>query len=98
MPDERHGSRAVPIHQTTSYQFDSTEHAANLFALSELGNISERRVFKLISAVGYYNYEISGEKLLDLLKEKRKSISLATGNKNEDSVVKPGDVQSVEEK
>ena len=56
------------------------------------------RVFKLISAVGYYNYEISGEKLLDLLKEKRKNISLAIGNINEDSVVKPVDVQSVEEK
>ena len=30
---------AVPIYQTTSYQFNSTEHAANLFALAELGNI-----------------------------------------------------------
>ncbi|MBF0374044.1 MAG: PLP-dependent transferase [Alphaproteobacteria bacterium] len=33
---------AVPIYQTTSYQFKSTEHAANLFALSELGNIYTR--------------------------------------------------------
>ncbi len=33
---------AVPIYQTTSYQFDSTEHAANLFALKELGNIYTR--------------------------------------------------------
>jgi O-acetylhomoserine (thiol)-lyase len=33
---------AVPIHQTTSFQFDDTEHAANLFALSELGNIYSR--------------------------------------------------------
>jgi O-acetylhomoserine (thiol)-lyase len=32
----------VPIHQTTSYQFRSTEHAANLFALKELGNIYTR--------------------------------------------------------
>jgi O-acetylhomoserine (thiol)-lyase len=30
---------AVPIYQTTSYQFHSTEHAANLFALKEFGNI-----------------------------------------------------------
>ena len=30
---------AVPIYQTTSYQFGSTEQAANLFSLSELGNI-----------------------------------------------------------
>ena len=28
VPDERHGSRAVPIHQTTSYVFKDTEHAA----------------------------------------------------------------------
>ena len=33
---------AVPIYQTTSYQFHSTDHAANLFALSELGNIYTR--------------------------------------------------------
>jgi len=30
---------AVPIYQTTSYQFNSTEHAGNLFALKEFGNI-----------------------------------------------------------
>ena len=33
---------AVPIYQTTSYQFDHTEHASNLFALKELGNIYTR--------------------------------------------------------
>ncbi|MAI07098.1 MAG: O-acetylhomoserine aminocarboxypropyltransferase [Alphaproteobacteria bacterium TMED87] len=33
---------APPIYQTTSYQFDNTEHASNLFALSELGNIYTR--------------------------------------------------------
>ena len=33
---------AVPIYQTTAYQFDSTEHAANLFALKQLGNIYTR--------------------------------------------------------
>ena len=33
---------AVPIYQTTSYQFNSPEHAANLFALKELGNIYTR--------------------------------------------------------
>ena len=33
---------AVPIYQTTSYQFDSTQHAADLFALKELGNIYTR--------------------------------------------------------
>jgi O-acetylhomoserine (thiol)-lyase len=32
----------VPIHQTTSFEFDSTEHAGKLFALQELGNIYSR--------------------------------------------------------
>jgi len=41
-PDPTTGSRAVAIHQTTSYQFKSTEHAANLFALKEFGNIYTR--------------------------------------------------------
>ena len=40
--DESTGSVAVPIHQTSSYQFHSTEHAENLFALKELGNIYTR--------------------------------------------------------
>ena len=40
--DETTGSVAVPIHQTTSYQFTNTEQAANLFSLSELGNIYTR--------------------------------------------------------
>ncbi len=42
VPDPTTGSRAVPIYQTTSYQFRNTEHAANLFALKELGNIYTR--------------------------------------------------------
>ena len=36
------GAVAVPIFQTTSYQFRNTEHAANLFALKEFGNIYSR--------------------------------------------------------
>jgi len=40
--DASTGSVAVPIHQTTSYQFKSAEHAANLFALKEFGNIYTR--------------------------------------------------------
>ncbi|MBT3238517.1 MAG: bifunctional O-acetylhomoserine aminocarboxypropyltransferase/cysteine synthase [Rhodospirillaceae bacterium] len=40
--DPTTGSVAVPIFQTTAYQFNSTEHASNLFALSELGNIYTR--------------------------------------------------------
>ncbi|ULQ51916.1 O-acetylhomoserine aminocarboxypropyltransferase/cysteine synthase family protein [Flavihumibacter fluvii] len=41
-PDPVTKSRAVPIHQTTSYVFDSAEHAANLFGLREFGNIYTR--------------------------------------------------------
>jgi O-acetylhomoserine (thiol)-lyase len=41
-PDPTTGSRAVPIYQTTSYQFQNSEHAANLFALKEFGNIYTR--------------------------------------------------------
>lgn len=40
--DPTTGSRAVPIYQTTSYQFRDTEHAANLFGLTEFGNIYTR--------------------------------------------------------
>ena len=40
--DEATNSVAVPIYQTTSYQFNSQEHASNLFSLKELGNIYTR--------------------------------------------------------
>ena len=41
-PDSETGSRAVPIYQTTSYVFEGTEHAANLFNLQRFGNIYTR--------------------------------------------------------
>jgi len=41
-PDPTTGSRAVPVYRTSSYVFSSTERAANLFALKELGNIYTR--------------------------------------------------------
>ena len=41
-PDAVTGSRAVPIYQTSSYVFKDTDHAANLFALKEFGNIYTR--------------------------------------------------------
>lgn len=41
-PDPTTGSRAVPIYQTTSYVFRDTDHARNLFALKESGNIYTR--------------------------------------------------------
>jgi len=42
VPDPTTGARAVPLYQTSSYVFKSTEHAANLFALKEFGNIYTR--------------------------------------------------------
>ncbi len=42
VPDPTTNSRAVPIYQTSSYTFNSAEHAANLFALKEMGNIYTR--------------------------------------------------------
>src|SRR6201995_2646425 len=41
-PDEATHARALPIYQTTSYTFNSSEHASNLFALKEFGNIYTR--------------------------------------------------------
>src|SRR5579864_1025283 len=41
-PDPTTGARAVPIYQTTSFVFKSTDHAADLFALKEFGNIYTR--------------------------------------------------------
>ncbi len=62
-PDPASGARAVPIYQTTSYVFENTRHAADLFALKEFGNIYtrlmnptsdvvERRVAALEGGVG----------------------------------------------
>ena len=42
VPDAATGARALPIYQTTSYVFNDTQHAANLFALQEFGNIYTR--------------------------------------------------------
>ncbi|MDA8633509.1 MAG: O-acetylhomoserine aminocarboxypropyltransferase/cysteine synthase family protein [Verrucomicrobiales bacterium] len=41
-PDPTTNARAVPVYRTSSFVFNSTEHAANLFALKELGNIYTR--------------------------------------------------------
>lgn len=62
-PDGNFGSINLPIHQTTAYQFKSSEHAANLFALKEFGNsytrmtnptqdVVEQRLTKLEGGIG----------------------------------------------
>lgn len=50
-PDSDTGSRALPIYQTTSYVFKDTQHAANLFGLSEFGNIYTRLMNPTTDAV-----------------------------------------------
>ena len=42
VPDPTTGARALPLYQTTAYQFRDTKHAADLFGLAELGNIYTR--------------------------------------------------------
>ena len=42
VPDPTTGARALPLYQTTAYQFRDTQHAANLFGLAEMGNIYTR--------------------------------------------------------
>ena len=42
IPDAQTGARALPIYQTTSYVFESTEHAASLFNLATFGNVYTR--------------------------------------------------------
>jgi O-acetylhomoserine (thiol)-lyase len=42
IPDKQTGSRALPLYQTTSYVFDSADHAASLFNLSTFGNVYTR--------------------------------------------------------
>ena len=42
IPDAATGARALPIYQTTSFVFDSADHAANLFNLATFGNVYSR--------------------------------------------------------
>ena len=46
VPDSATLSRAVPVYRTASFVFKNTEHAANLFALKELGNILHRHILQ----------------------------------------------------
>jgi O-acetylhomoserine (thiol)-lyase len=48
-PDDSHGSRAVPIHQTTSYMFNDTEHAAALYNLEVGGHLYTRISIRLLA-------------------------------------------------
>ncbi len=69
-PDPTTLSLAVPIHRTSSYVFKSTEHAANLFALKELGNIYTR--------IGNPTQDVL-EQRISLLEGGAASLALASG-------------------
>ena len=47
LPDPATGARAVPLYQTSSYVFDSADHAASLFNLQTFGNVYTRLMNKL---------------------------------------------------
>lgn len=68
--DPTTGAVAVPIYQTTSYQFNSTDHAANLFALKELGNIYSRIMNPTVDAL---------EQRITALEGGAASLALASG-------------------
>lgn len=60
VPDPTTNARAVPIYQTTSYVFNSTEHAANLFGLKEFGNIYSKIMNPTTDVLEKRLAEISG--------------------------------------
>ena len=72
--DPTTGSRALPIYQTTSYQFRDTQHAADLFGLAEPGNIYTRImnptqgvVEERLAALTPATYVGAAPRLVDLL-------------------------------
>lgn len=69
-PDPETGSRAFPIHRTTSFVFKDTEHAQNLFALKELGNIYTRITNPTVAAF---------EERVALLEKGTAAVALSSG-------------------
>jgi O-acetylhomoserine (thiol)-lyase len=86
IPDPSTKARAVPIYQTTSFVFDSTEHAANLFALRELGNIYSRIMNPTCDVL---------EQRIALLEGGKASLAVASGQAATTlsllNITKPGD-------
>ncbi len=70
IPDAETGSRAVPIYQTTSYVFDSPEHAASLFNLQTFGNVYSRLSNPTVAVL---------EERLAALEDGRAAVAVATG-------------------
>src|SRR5919199_3241589 len=70
IPDPTTGSRAVPIYQTTSYVFDSADHAASLFNLQTFGNVYSRISNPTVAAL---------EERVAALESGRAALAAATG-------------------
>jgi O-acetylhomoserine (thiol)-lyase len=70
IPDAETGSRAVPIYQTTSYVFDSPEHAASLFNLQTFGNVYSRLSNPTVAVL---------EERLAALEDGRAAVAVASG-------------------
>lgn len=70
IPDAATGSRALPIYQTTSYVFDSAEHAASLFNLQTFGNVYARLSNPTVAAL---------EERVAALEDARAAVAVASG-------------------
>jgi O-acetylhomoserine (thiol)-lyase len=85
-PDPTTGSRAVPIYQTTSYNFKNSEHGANLFALREFGNIYTRLMNPTTDVL---------EKRIAALENGKAALVVASGHAAQfialNNILKPGD-------
>ncbi len=79
-PDPTTNSRAVPIYQTTSYVFDSVEHAANLFGLKEFGNIYSRIMNPTVDVLEQRLAQLEGGSAALALASGQAAISLAVIN------------------
>ncbi len=79
-PDPATNSRAVPIYQTSSYTFNSVEHAANLFGLKEFGNIYSRIMNPTVDVLEQRLAELEGGSAALALSSGQAAISLAIFN------------------
>ncbi len=79
-PDPTTNSRAVPIYQTSSYTFNSVEHAANLFGLKEFGNIYSRIMNPTVDVLEQRLAELEGGSAALALSSGQAAISLAIFN------------------
>ncbi len=79
-PDPATNSRAVPIYQTTSYVFNSVEHAANLFGLKEPGNIYTRIMNPTVDVLEQRLAQLEGGSAALALASGQAAISIAVFN------------------